>query len=97
MAKRKKPKVKRSSVFGVPAIVGQKIDVSYALRVGKRQIVKANEAAVSMGCGEPFRSDGLFEGTRSQKKQYMREINRRRVNQGQDRLVNFDGGYGDEI
>lgn len=97
MARRKKLNVKRSQVFGVPAIVGQKTDISRALRVGKNQIAAANEAALAMGCGEPFRADGHFEGTRAQKKQYMREINRRRADLGQERLVNFDGGYGDEL
>jgi len=96
MARRKKPKGKKSAVFGAPAIVGQKTDISRALRVGKNQIGKANEVAQSMGCGAPFRADGHFEGTRAQKKQYMREINRRRADLGQERLVNLDGGYGDE-
>ncbi len=82
--------------IGVPAIVGQKRDVSFSLRVGKRQIAAANEAAKSMGCGEPFRADGFFEGTRAEKKRYMRELNRRRADLGEPRLVNFDGGYGDE-
>ena len=85
------------SKANAPAIVGMKRDISRALRVGKRQIAEANRAAQAMGCGTPFREDGCFEGTRAEKKRYMREVNRRRVDQGQPRLVNFDGGYGDEI
>lgn len=92
-----KRKLKRSKVFVTPAITGQKSDVSRSLRVGKRQIAEANKAAQEMGCGSPFRSDGMFGGTRSQKKRYMQEINRRRADHGQDRFVNLDGGYGDEI
>lgn len=87
---------KVSTVFSVPAIVGQRKDVSSALRVGKNQIAAANEAAQAMGCGAPFRSDGKFEGTRAEKKKYMQEINHRRADQGQSRFVNFDGGHGDE-
>lgn len=93
MAKRKPKKSK----FGVPALVGQKTDISRALRVGKSQLAEANGVAQEMGCGAPFRDDGMFEGTRTEKKRYMREINRRRVDQGQDRIVNLDGGHGDEI
>ena len=89
-------KGKKSKVFNVPAVVGQKREVSTFLRVGKNQIAEANEAAKAMGCGEPYRADGHFEGTRADKKRYMQEINRRRVDQGQSRFVNFDGGYGDE-
>ncbi len=82
--------------MAAPALVGQKVDVSRALAVGRSQIAEANEAAQGMGCGAPFRADGKFEGTRSEKKRYMRELNRRREDQGQARFVNFDGGYGDE-
>lgn len=89
---------KKSKLFGAKAIVGQKSDVSTFLRVGKDQIAEANFAAEQMGCGTPFRKrDGKFEGTRAQKKKYMQEINRRRVDQGEPRFVNLDGGYGDEI
>ena len=87
---------KKIKQLAAPAIVGQKRDVSHALRVGKRQIAQANEAAQEMGCGTPFRANGLFEGSRAEKKRYMKEINRRRADQGEPRLVNFDGGYGDE-
>lgn len=99
MGKRKakrKPK-KRSKLFGAPATVGQKVDVSRSLRVGKKQIAKANEVAQKMGCGTPFRKDGMFQATRAQKKRYMQEINRRRADLGEPRVVNHDGGYGDEI
>ena len=88
----------RSKVFGVPAIVGQKSDVSTFLRVGKSQVAEANAVAMDMGCGAPYRkSDGKFEGTRAEKKKYMQELNRRRTDSGQPRFVNLDGGYGDEI
>lgn len=90
------PSVNRSKVFGVPGIVGQKVDISRALRVGKTQIEAANQAAQEMGCGTPFQADGHWKGTRSEKKKYMQELNRRRVDQGQERLVNYDGGHGDE-
>ena len=79
-----------------PAVVGMKRDVSRSLRVGKRQIAEANRAAEAMGCGAPFRDDGMFEGSRAEKKRYMQEVNRRRADQGEPRVVNFDGGYGDE-
>ncbi len=92
---RKNPSPKRAT-FGVPATVGQVSDVSRALRVGKSQLPKANEAAQDMGCGAPFRADGMFEGTRAEKKRYMQELNRRRADHGEPRLVNFDGGHGDE-
>ena len=87
---------KKSKAFPAPATVGQKSDISRALAVGRSQIADANQAAQEMGCGAPFRADGKFEGTRSEKKRYMREINRRRVDQGEPRFVNLDGGYGDE-
>ena len=98
MARRKRNrKGKRSNLFAAPATVGQKLDVSRSLRVGKNQIAEANEVAQGMGCGTPFRADGMFEGTRAQKKRYMREINRRRADHGEPRFVNLDGGHGDEI
>ncbi len=94
MARRKG---KRSKKFAAPALVGQRSDVSRSLRVGKKQIAEANQVAQEMGCGTPFRKDGMFEGTRTEKKRYMQEINRRRADHGQDRFVNLDGGYGDEL
>ena len=97
MAKRKgKRKSKPSKVFGVPAIVGVRPDISRALRVGKDQIHEANEFARSVGCGTPFGADGHPVMDRAQKKRYMRALNERRVDQGEARLVNHDGGYGDE-
>ena len=92
---RKNPSPKRST-FGVPAVVGQVSDVSRSLRVSKKQLPEANKVAQEMGCGTPFRSDGMYEGTRAEKKRYMQELNRRRVDQGEPRLVNLDGGHGDE-
>ncbi len=96
MGRRRRPK-KKSTLFGAPALVGHRSDVSRSLRVGKHQIAEANEVAQEMGCGTPFRADGMFVGTRAEKKRYMREINRRRKDQGEPRLVNLDGGHGDEI
>ncbi len=94
MAKRKG---KPSTVFGLPAIVGLKVDISRALRAGKSQIAEANEFAQSVGCGAPFRpEDGMFEADRNTKKRFIQESNKRRVDQGEPRVVNFDGGYGDE-
>ncbi|MFH0981688.1 MAG: hypothetical protein V2A79_09135 [Planctomycetota bacterium] len=89
-------KPKRSKLFATPAIVGQKVEKSMFLRVGKGQIRKANEAAKTMGCGEPYGADGKFVGSRAEKKRYMQEINRRRADLGEPRFVNFDGGHGDE-
>ena len=86
----------KKSTLGVPAIVGQRSDISRSLRVGTNQLAEANEVAQTMGCGTPFRADGMYEGTRAEKKRYMQELNRRRVDQGEPRLVNLDGGHGDE-
>jgi hypothetical protein len=91
-----KRKAKKSKLFGTTTIVGQKSDISRSLKVGRSQISEANRVAQEIGCGTPFRADGMFVGTRSQKKKYMKEINRRRVDQGEPRFVNLDGGYGDE-
>jgi hypothetical protein len=90
------PSVNRSQVFGVPGIVGQKTDISRALKVGRSQIARANQAAMEMGCGAPFQADGNWVGTRAEKKKYMQELNHRRADQGEPRYVNNDGGYGDE-
>ena len=79
-----------------PALISQKVDASNALRVGRTQIAEANAAAQAMGCGTPFGADGKPRFTRTEKAKYMREINKRREDQGQDRYVNHDGGYGDE-
>lgn len=90
------PSVNRSKVFHAPAIVGLRKHASNAMRVGKNQIGRANEFARSVGCGEPFGADGKPVMDRATKKRYMRELNKRRVDQGEARLVNFDGGHGDE-
>lgn len=68
---------------------------SDALSVDPRQVREANEWAKKMGCGEPFRPDGQFEAGRSLVKKYVTELNKRAVDRGEDRIVNFDGGYGD--
>ena len=93
MAKRN---IKPSTLFGVPAVVGLKVDVSRALRAGPSQLAEANDFAQSVGCGAPFRSDGMFESDRNTKKRFIQESNKRRVDHGESRVVNFDGGYGDE-
>ena len=85
----------QSKLFGVPALTGIKTDISRALRVGENQIAKGNEFAQSVGCGSPFRSDGNFEADSNTKKRYLRELNKRRVDAGEPRVVNFDGGFGD--
>ena len=95
MAKRKRVG-KPSKVFGAPAIIGGKVDKSRALRLGKTQINEGNEFAQSIGCGTPFQADGHFVADSNTKKRYLKELNKRRVDQGEPRLVNFDGGYSDE-
>ncbi len=72
-------------------------DISRALKVSPKQVKEANEASQSMGCGTPFRSDGMFVAGRKNKARYMREINKRADDKGQKKLVNFDGGYSDVI
>ena len=96
MGKRRNWRQNKSKVFAAPALVGLSTDASNALRVGKNQIGPANEFAQSIGCGEPFGDDGKPVMDRATKRQYMRELNKRRADAGEARLVNFDGGYGDE-
>ncbi len=92
-----KHKGKPSTVFYVPAIVGLKVGVSRALRAGRNQLAEANEYAQSIGCGAPFRAeDGMFEANRNTTNHFLKESNKHRVDQGEPRVVNFDGGYGDE-
>ena len=92
-----KSRGKPSKIFGVPAIVGLKTDISRSLRAGKSQLAEANEFAQEVGCGTPFRAeDGIFVGDRNTKKRFMQESNKYRADRGEPRLVNFDGGYGDE-
>ena len=93
---RNKLRLLRSKKFSVPSLVGIREDASGALRVGKDQIHDANDFAQSVGCGRPFGSDGKPVMSRATKKRYMQEINRRRVDAGESRYVNFDGGHGDE-
>lgn len=91
------PNAKPSTLYGCPAIVGLSVGESRALRAGRNQVAGANEFAQSVGCGAPFRaSDGMFVADRNTKKRFIREANKRRVDQGEPRVVNFDGGYGDE-
>jgi hypothetical protein len=83
-------------VFGAPAVVGTRAEPSGAFRVGKNEIKEANDAWDAMGLGRPFPADGKPVLDRNQKKQAMKAINERRVDQGLPRFVNLDGGYGDE-
>lgn len=85
------------SPLAVPMVAAslEKRDISRALKVAPKQAKRANEIAQEMGCGTPFRKDGMFEATRACKNRYMQEINRRAADNGQQRLVNFDGGFGD--
>jgi hypothetical protein len=89
-------KLLRSKKFGVPGLTGLRQDASGALRVGKDQIHDANMVAQEMGCGTPFGADGKPVFDRAGKKKYMKELNKRLRDSGQDPIVNFDGGYGDE-
>lgn len=68
---------------------------SRALRVHPSQVDAANAAAREMGCGEPFGRNGMFEASRGRTKRYVDELNKRRVDAGQPRIVNYDAGYGD--
>ena len=88
--------VNHSKKFHVPALVGLRSDVSNALAVGRSQIEEANQFAQSIGCGSPFGADGKPVMDRATKKRYLRELNKRRDDTGEPRVVNFDGGYGDE-
>ena len=93
----RKPVGKPSTIFGVPAIVGLKVGASRALRAGKSELARANAFAQKVGCGCPFRADnGYFEADRNTTKRFIQEGNKYRVDQGEPRVVNFDGGYGDE-
>ena len=83
------------SPFAAPRVAAERKDISRALKVHPKQVAEANELAQKMGCGTPFRKSGMWVGTRSQKRRYMEEVNRRAVDLGQERLVNFDGGYRD--
>ncbi len=94
MAKRRKGKP--SKIFGAPAIVGMRADPSNGLAVGRSQIAEANEFARKVHCGTPFGADGKPVMDRNTKKRYMKALKERAVDQGQQPLVNFDGGYGDE-
>ena len=78
-----------------PRVIKDKVDESRALRVHPSQVAEANGVAQSMGCGAPFRDDGMFEDSRSNKANYMREVNKRAEDRGEARFVNFDGGYRD--
>lgn len=91
------PKAKPSTVFGVPGVVGLTVGPHRALRAGRSQLAEANAFAQKVGCGTPFqKSDGLFVADRNTTNRFIRERNRRAVDMGQPRVVNFDGGYGDE-
>jgi hypothetical protein len=88
---------KPSTLFAVPAIVGLKVGLHRSLRAGRSELAKANAYAQSVGCGTPFSAaDGIFRADRNTTNRFLRESNKRRVDKGEPRVVNFDGGYGDE-
>jgi hypothetical protein len=64
------------------------------MAVHPKQVEAANEHAQRLGVGRPFGTDGILRLSRSQMKRYIEGINRHRP-EGQERIVNFDGGYGD--
>ena len=78
----------------VPMVMKNPEIRSRALKVHRSQVAEANKVAEAMGCGNPFERDGTFVGRRSEVKRYVEELNRRR-GEGEARIVNFDGGYGD--
>lgn len=94
--RRRRKRVPKRSKLACPRVAKALVGESRALKVHPSQVAEANQVAQSMGCGAPFRRDGMYEDSRANKKRYMRELNRRAVDNGQDRIVNFDGGYGDE-
>jgi hypothetical protein len=94
-SRRRRPPKRTTLSFGVPNVAHDRLHQSRALKVHPSQVAEANEVAQSMGCGAPFHKDGMFVDTRANKARYMREINTRADDRGEDRLVNFDGGYGD--
>ena len=83
------------STLAAPRVANDVRDISRALKVHPDQVAESNEVSQGMGCGAPFRKDGMYVDTRTNKKRYMQEINRRAADAGDDKLVNFDGGYGD--
>lgn len=93
--RRRRPPKRTTLPSGVPNVAHDRPDLSRALKVHPSQVVEANEVAQSMGCGTPFHGDGMFVDTRNNKARYMKEINTRADDRGEDRLVNFDGGHGD--
>ena len=84
----------RKKPVSVPMVLKDPTISSRALKVHPSQVAEANRMAHEMGCGTPFRSDGMLEARRSEVKRYVNEINRRRGD-GEARIVNYDGGYGD--
>ncbi len=100
MAKRKKrpdlSHLRTTLPFGSVMVQKDPIIRSRALQVHPSQVAEANRVSQEMGCGTPFASDGMFVARRSETKRYVEEINRRR-GEGEARIVNFDGGYGDPI
>ena len=85
------------SPLAAPRVQTGPVDISRALKVHPSQVVEANQVAQDMGCGTPFRDDGMYVDNRPNKRRYMDELNKRADDAGEDKLVNFDGGYGDAI
>jgi hypothetical protein len=79
-----------------PMIISNRVTTDHAaLDVHPSQVVEANRVSREICGRELFRPDGRMEASRSQKKEYMKGINDRRQD-GEARIVNRDGGYGDE-
>jgi len=86
---------KKRRKVGVPAIVGTVATADHSsLDVHPSQVQEANQYAKKLCGRELFRADGKMEASRSQVKRYVEALNRNRP-EGQPRIVNFDGGYGD--
>ena len=91
------PNAKPSTLYpGAPAVVGLTVGPHRTLRAGRSQVARANAFAQENKCGAPFSpNDGIFRADRNITNRFINANNERRVDMGEPRLVNFDGGYGD--
>lgn len=79
----------------IPMILKNAVATDHrSLDVNSSQVEAANAYARKLCGRELFRPDGRMEASRSQVKKYVEALNRNRP-EGQPRIVNFDGGYGD--
>jgi len=67
-----------------------------SMRVHPSQVEQANAYAKKLAGIEPFRPDGQCIASRNQFTRYINQLNKNRPD-GQARLVNYDGGYGDPM